>query len=106
MGRLSGNFKLTPKRYQSGCGLSGILPQKGTNQKYRDKQLVSMNLIAIKIEAYISRAGERERERIIDLANLETDRSFHFFCKIKFVNSRVVELGNMMYNCYHFLLET
>ena len=27
-----------------GCGLSGILTLKGTNQKHRDKQLVSMNL--------------------------------------------------------------
>ena len=36
----SGNFKLTPKRYQSGRGLSGTLPLKGTNQKHTDKQLV------------------------------------------------------------------
>ena len=42
-----------PKRYQSGCGLSRILPLKGTNQKHRDKQLLSMNLIAIKLKSYI-----------------------------------------------------
>ena len=28
------------KGTQSGCGLSGILPLKDTNQKHRDKQLV------------------------------------------------------------------
>ena len=57
-GCLSGNFKWTPKRYQSGCGLSRILPLKGTNQKHRDKQFVSVNLtclIAIKIKTYIRR---------------------------------------------------
>ena len=48
-------FRWAPKRYKSGCGLSEILPQKGTNPKHRDKQLVSMNLIAIKIKAYLSR---------------------------------------------------
>ena len=51
----SGNFKWTPERYQSVSGLSRILPLKGTNQKHRDKQLVAMNLIAIKIKIYIRR---------------------------------------------------
>ena len=55
LGCSSGNFKWTPKRYQSGCGLSRILPLKGTNQKHRHKQLVSMNLIAMKIKTYIKR---------------------------------------------------
>ena len=43
----SGNFIWTPKRYQSGCGLSRILPLKVTNQKQRDKQFVSMNLTCL-----------------------------------------------------------
>ena len=41
--------------YKAGCGLSRILLLKGINQKHRYKQLVSMNLIAIKIKTYIRR---------------------------------------------------
>ena len=39
--------------YQSGYGLSRILSLKGINQKHREKQLVSINLIAIKVKTYI-----------------------------------------------------